>query len=443
MSDEKRQAEPSFLALVPFIVFVVFYVGLSIWARDFYRVPMIIAFVLADGVAFLQSRKVSLNTKMELYAKGMGELNIMIMCMIFILAGAFASVAKGMGAVDSAVLIARHLIPARFMLVGFFLMASFLSMAIGTSCGTIACLVPIAMGMVEPLGISPEMMLGTVIGGSMFGDNLSMISDTTIAATRTQGVEMKDKFWMNIRFIIPAAVICVVIYFACGSRDVASSELASITGSDLLHVIPYIVIIVLALAGMNVLAVLFLGILLASAIGLFTNGINFWDSLDLAGKGALGMSETLIIALLAGGLLYLIRWNGGIDYIMNIIRNTVKTQRGCEIGVCVLTALVNLFTANNTVAIVIAGPIAKELSDHYGCDGKRIASILDTSSCVVQGVIPYGAQVLSAVALAKAAGFSINSFGVLSQLFYPYLMGICLLVAITLHRSKNKTQANA
>lgn len=430
--------EPHFSALVPFFVFVVFYLGLSIAANDFYRVPMIIAFIIASAFSFFMSRNETVNKKMEIFAQGMGELNIMIMCMIFILAGIFASLASGMKAVDSAVNIARHLIPANYMIVGFFLISSFLSMAIGTSCGTITCLVPIAMGLVKSLGISPEMMLGAVVGGAMFGDNLSMISDTTIAATRTQCVEMKDKFYTNVKIILPGAVLCVLFYILRGNGNNAMEQMAlpAIQIVDYLRVLPYIAILVLALVGMNVMMLLFLGIILAGIIGICCGSVTFWDCLDFAGKGALGMAETLIIALLAGGLLHIIRYNGGIAYIMQAIRKAVKTPRDCELGVFILVSLVNLFTANNTVAIVIAGPLAKELSDHYGCSGKRIAAILDTASCFVQGIIPYGAQVLIAVSLAKAADFTVSSWGLLANLYYPYLMALLVLGSIIFGNKK-------
>jgi len=431
--DTEQYREPRFKALIPFFVFLVFYLGLSVWARDFYKVPMPIAFLVASATALLLDHKRKLMDKVEIYAKGMGDTNIMIMCLIFILAGAFAATAKGMGAVDSAVLIARNLIPENLLLTGIFLVSCFISLAIGTSCGTIAALTPIAAGLIGPMQISPSLMLGAVIGGSMFGDNMSMISDTTIAATRTQQVAMRDKFFMNLRMILPAAFITILIYLFSGRSGIAQ-EIPPVGWKNLLMVLPYVLILVCALLGMNVMALLFFGTVLSAGIGIFSGEFDFWNALGMIGKGTLGMSETLIVAILAGGLLRIIRHNGGIGYLMLRIENRIRGKRGCEFGVCLLVSVINLFTANNTVAIVIAGPIAKELSQKYGCDPKRIASILDTASCVIQGIIPYGAQILIAVGVAKTAGITLSSLSVIESLYYPYFLAFALLFSIFVRR---------
>ena len=429
---------PRPLALIPFFVFVVFYVGLSVWANDFYKIPMPIAFLVASAAGLLMDHRRPLMDKVEIYARGMGESNIMIMCLIFILAGSFAAVAKGMGAVDSAVVIARNMIPAQLLLTGIFLVSCFISLAIGTSCGTIAALTPIAVGLTGSMKLDPALMLGAVVGGSMFGDNMSMISDTTIAATRTQGVAMRDKFLMNLKMILPAALAALVVYLCSGKPGIAQPA-DPVRWKDLLNVLPYVLILVSALCGMNVMALLFAGTVLAGVLGIVSGSFSFWTFLDTAGKGALGMSETLIVAILAGGLLGIVRHNGGIGYLLKKIESHIAGQRGCELGVFLLVSTVNLFTANNTVAIVISGPIAREFSRKYGCDPRRIASILDTASCVVQGLIPYGAQILIALGVARTAGVRVSSFALIGSLYYPLLLLLALLLSILIKRRAPKT----
>lgn len=427
------EREARWQALLPFGIFVVFYVGLSILANDFYKISMPVAFLVASAAGLLMDHRRPLSQKVDIYARGMGDSNIMIMCLIFILAGSFASVAKGMGAVDSAVVIARNLIPARLILTGIFLVSCFISLAIGTSCGTIAALTPIAAGLIGPMKIDPTLMIGAVVGGAMFGDNMSMISDTTIAATRTQDVAMRDKFIMNFRMILPAALICIVIYLVTGKPG-ALQTVPPAGWKDVLNILPYVLVLVCALCGMNVMALLFFGTVLAGVTGIFNGSFTFWTFLDATGKGALGMSETLIVAILAGGLLSIVRHNGGIGFLMKKIEAGITGQRGCEFGVLLLTSAVNLFTANNTVAIVIAGPIAREFAEKYHCDPRRIASILDTSSCVVQGLIPYGAQILIALGIAKTAGITVSSFGLVGSLYYPILLAVVLLGSILFSR---------
>lgn len=431
--DAIQGREPRFKALVPFFIFLVFYFGLSVWAGDFYRVPMPTAFLTASAAALLLDRKRKLAEKVEIYARGMGNPDIMIMCLIFILAGAFAASAKAMGAVDSAVSIARYLIPGKLLVAGIFIVSCFISLAIGSGCGTIAALTPIAAGLINASGVSPAIMIGAVIGGAMFGDNMSMISDTTIAATRTQQVPMHDKFFTNLRMILPAALATVLIYVFSGHPGTFHSVPAP-GWKDILTVLPYVLVLVCALAGMNVMALLFCGTILTSAIGILSGSFNFWKALGTIGEGTLGMSETLIVAILAGGLLRMIRHNGGIDYLMLKIEKRIHSARGCEFGVFLLTSLINLFTANNTVAIVIAGPVAREFSLKYGCSPKRIASILDTASCAVQGLIPYGAQVLIAVGVAKTAGIALFSLSVIQSLYYPFFLAVAVLISIFFSR---------
>ncbi len=428
---------PRFGALVPFLVFMAFYLGLSLWAGDFYRTPMPVAFLVASAVAMLLNHRETLANRVEVFARGMGETNIMIMCLIFILSGAFATIAKGMGAVDAAVLIARHLLPSHLMVIGMFVVSCFISTSIGTSCGTIAALSPIGLGLCGPLGIAPAMILGAIVGGAMFGDNLSIISDTTIAATRTQGVMMRDKFLANLPIVIPAFILTLAIYLATrGSSATAEpTALDPLTWRHWVQVIPYLLILVCAVCGMNVMMLLFCGTVFAFAIGALTDRLSFWSGLDLIGKGCLGMSETLIVAILAGGLLKVIRYNGGIDYLLTLIEKPIRHARSCEFGIMLLVAVINLFTANNTVAIVIAGPIAKALSDRYNCSPRRIAAILDTASCVVQGAIPYGAQILIAVGLAGAAGAKVAPTALIANLYYPLFLVVSLVANIVLTRA--------
>ena len=424
--------EPRLRALFPFFVFVIFYVGLSLLSGNFYSVPMPVAFLVASATALLLDRKTPFADRAERYARDMGDSNIMLMCMIFILAGMFAATAKAMGAVDSTVLLARHLIPGKFLLAGFFIMSCFISLAVGTSCGTIAALTPIAAGLVKVTGISPVMMFGAVIGGAMFGDNMSMISDTTIAATRTQNVAMRDKFLMNLKIALPAAAVTLALYCFIGRTEAAAASLEPLAGRHILAVAPYFFVLIGALAGINVMALLFLGTVMAASIGILSGSLTPAAALADAGKGTLNMSETLIVAILAGGLLGAIRHNGGIEYLLRRVERSVSGVRGGELGIAFLVGAVNLFTANNTVAIVIAGPIARELSLKYHCDPRRAAGILDAASCVVQGIIPYGAQILIALGIARDAGLELSSLRLVGSLYYPFCLGAFLLLGILL-----------
>ena len=427
---------PRARALIPFLVFAAFYLGLSLWAHDFYRVPIIIAFLVASAMALVFGRERPFAERVDRYARGMGETNIMLMCLIFILSGAFATVAKGSGAVDSAVALAQAAIPAKLMLAGLFVVSCLISLGIGTSCGTIAAVTPIAAGLTGPMGLSPALTVGAVVGGAMFGDNLSMISDTTIAATRTQGIGMKEKFRANIGIALPAALAAVAVYCCVGGQGAAAPAVRALTGQDVVLVLPYVLILVLALLGLNVMLLLFAGTVLAASIGVLCGRFTFWGALDLLGKGTLGMSETLIVAILAGGLLATIRANGGIAWVMKSTARLVRGPRSCEFAVGLLTVAVNLFTANNTVAIVVAGPVAKEFSDRCKASPARIASVLDTTSCVTQGLIPYGAQLLMAVGLAKEGGLAIGSFQLIGALYYPLFLAVAVAGAILFFRPR-------
>ncbi|MBQ8755420.1 MAG: Na+/H+ antiporter NhaC family protein, partial [Lentisphaeria bacterium] len=345
MEKNRVEESPRLSSLMPLGVFVVFYLGLSICKHDFYGVSLPVAFIVASAAALLQNGRRTLSEKVDIFARSMGDGNIMIMCLVFILAGMFAATAKAAGSVEAAVLIARHLIPENLILLGVFLVSCVISLAIGTSCGTIAALTPIALGLVSGSALSPAMMVGAVIGGAMFGDNMSMISDTTIAATRTQNVEMRDKFLMNIKMVLPAAVAAVIFYIAAGRAGAGASALAPVTWREIVNIVPYIVILIGALIGFNVMALLFGGTVLAAVLGIVSGVLEPWKALQVAGDGSLGMSETLIVALLSGGLLGVIRANGGIEFLLKKISLMVKSRRGCEFGVALLVSVVNLFTA--------------------------------------------------------------------------------------------------
>ena len=352
------------------------------------------------------------------------------MVFIFILAGIFAQVAKSMGAVEATVNLGLTVIPSNILVAGIFVISAFIAISLGTSMGTIAAVAPIAVEIAAKTGLATPLIVGAVVGGAMFGDNLSMISDTTIAATKTQGCEMKDKFKTNFKVVLPAAIIAIIVYIVLGNgAQVASASY----DYNLIKVIPYLGILVAALLGVNVIMVLTGGIVLASGIGFLTNSLTVNTFLDSVSSGISGMSETIIIALLIGGIVNVVKENGGIDFILNLITSRIKTKTGAELGIGALVGIVDACTANNTIAIVTVGPIAKNISNKYGLESTRIAGILDMFSCAMQGVIPYGAQLLSAAAIA-----SVSPIEIMKYLFYPYLMGICAVIFITVFKSRSK-----
>lgn len=429
--ETKPWREESFKALIPFIVFVIFYFGFSVLTQDFSKVPMTVAFIISSAAALILNHKEKLNKKIEIFALGMGNKDIMIMCLIFILAGAFTATAQAVGGVDAAVEIAQYFIPAKFMVSGLFVISALISLAVGTSCGTIAAIVPIATALSVTLGFNPAVVIGATIGGAMFGDNLSLISDTTIASTRTQNVEMRDKMLCNLKIVILPAIICVLLYTLPVFTAVSSHATNfTVNFSSYIKIIPYILLLILGVCGINVMFLLLAGTILNIIIGLSFNIFNIWDAFSVMGDGTVSMANTLIVALLAGGLLCMVRYNGGISFIIKKTQKWIKGKKSCEFGITFLVGIINLFTANNTVAIITAGPIAKELSKKYNVDSKRTASLLDTTSCCVQGMIPYGAQILIATSLASS--IAISSFSIMKGLFYPVLMGIGLLISLML-----------
>ena len=417
-------------ALVPFVVFVVFYFGFALITRDFYRVPMTVAFLLSSAAALCLNRREKLSRKIELFAFGMGHRDIMIMCLVFVLAGAFTATAKAVGSVEAAVTVAKAFIPSQFMLSGLFVTACLISLAMGTSCGTIAAMVPIAVSLSQSLGLDAHFAAGSVVGGAMFGDNLSLISDTTIAATRTQGVEMRDKMLCNLKIVALPALCCVVLY----ALPIFSISDGAVVGSSVLtlerwiKVLPYVFLFTLGLFGQNVMWLLFAGTVLNLIIGCTYGNFSLLDAFTIIGDGTTEMAPTLIISLLAGGLLALVRYNGGIEFVIRATERWIKSRCTCELGICFLTGMMNLFTANNTIAIITSGQLAKELGRRYGVTPKRIASLLDTTSCVVQGIIPYGAQILIATGLSSAV--QLSAFDIVRGSFYPPLMMAGLLWSI-------------
>lgn len=426
--------ESSFKAIIPFIVFIVFYFGFSLWTKDFSKIPMTVAFLISSCTALTLNHKEKLNKKIELFALGMGNKDIMIMCLVFILAGAFTASAKAVGGVEAAVMIAQHFIPGQFMVLGLFIISALISLSIGTSCGTIAAIIPIAVTISQSFGINPSFVLGATVGGAMFGDNMSLISDTKIAASRTQNVEMRDEMLANLKIITVPAILCILLYtlpiFASANSVVTQGTLSF---DNYVKISPYILLLILGISGVNVMFLLFFGTILNVIIGLSYGMFGIFDAFGYIGDGTISMATTLIVAMLAGGLLLLVRYNGGITYIIKETGRWIKDKRTCEVGICFLVGMINLFTANNTVAIITSGSIAKELSAEHNISPVRTASLLDTTSCAVQGLIPYGAQILIATSLAASIGAS--SFTILKGMFYPVLMSLGLLVSVL--RTKN------
>ena len=409
-------------ALSPLLVFIVLYLVTSIVARDFYKVPITVAFMVASIYAVASSGKMPLQKRIESYSRGAASGNLMMMLWIFVLAGAFANAAKEMGCIDATVNLTLHLLPAEMLLAGVFLAACFISLSIGTSVGTIVALVPIAAGLANGTGTSTALMTAIVVGGAFFGDNLSFISDTTIAATQTQGCRLSDKFRVNLFIAAPAALIIFIIYLLMGENIQTPKQIPDF---ELLKVFPYLIVLAVAVFGMNVMAVLTIGILLTGIIGMIGGSFDVYGWFGAMGDGIKGMGELIIITMMAGGLLEIIRMNGGIDYIIKKLTTHVNGRRGAELAIAALVTLTNVCTANNTVAIITVGGIAKQIGDRYGVDNRKCASILDTFSCFTQGIIPYGAQMLIAAGLAE-----LNPIEILPYLYYPLVLGLMALAAI-------------
>ena len=413
---KETSVKPSGLALLPILVFLVLFIGTGVITNDFYAMPAVVGFLMALGVAFFQTKGKTFNEKITIVAKGVGDDNIITMCLIFLAAGAFSGAVSAAGGVDSTVNLGLSLLPPQIAVIGLFVIGCFISISMGTSMGTIAALAPIAAGISEKTDFSMAICIGAVVSGAMFGDNLSMISDTTIAAVKTQGCEMRDKFKRNFFIVLPAAIATVIVlFFITGGGDF---EIAEGLSYNLLQVIPYILVLVAALAGINVFVVLITGTVLSVLVGLCTGSL---------APSAIFSSIACISAL--------VKENGGFAFILEKIHNRIHTYKGAEFGITALISLVDIATANNTIAIVISGPIAKEISEDYGIESTRSASLLDIFASVFQGIIPYGAQLLSAASLT-----GLTSFDIMPYLFYPYFMGVCGIISILLPRKKKNGQ---
>lgn len=427
--------KPSALALLPIGVFLVIYIGAGIVFNDFYSMPAIVAFLIALAVAFIQNKNYTFNDKMSEIAKGLADENIITMCLIFLAAGAFSGTISAAGGVSSTVNLGLSFMPGNIAIVGLFIIGCFISISMGTSVGTISSLAPIAIGISEKTGINTALCLGAVVSGAMFGDNLSMISDTTIAATKTQGCELKDKFKTNFFVVLPAAIVTIILLF------IFASNTGNTTTTDLdyniLQVIPYIVVLVGALIGLNVFVVLISGTVLSIIMGLITGTLSGIEIFTSMGNGITAMYDITVISIIVSCIGTLVKNNGGIDWILNFIKSKVKGKRGAKVGIATLVAGVDAATANNTIAIIMAAPIAKEISQEYGITPKETASLLDISASVIQGILPYGAQLLYASAATASLATPLSGFAIAPYVFYPMLMAVCAIIWILLPQ-KNK-----
>ncbi len=412
------------IALSPLGVFIVLYLVTSIIAGDFYKVPITVAFMVSSIYAVIIHGGRPLRERIDIFSRGAATGQMMLMIWIFVLAGAFANSAKMMGSIDATVNLTLSLLPPQMLLAGLFVAACFISISIGTSVGTIVALTPIAAGVAQQTGTDVALMTAVVVGGSLFGDNLSFISDTTIVATSSQGCRLSDKFRVNSFIVVPAAIVILIVYIFMGSGISAPQHIADV---QWVKVIPYLAVLITAIFGMNVMAVLTLGIILTGTIGLLTGSFDIFGWMKSMGDGIIGMGELIIITMMAGGMLELIKQQGGIDFIIRRMTRHIHGKRGAELSIGALVAMVDICTANNTVAIITVGGIAKQIGDKYGVDNKKAASILDTFSCAVQGVIPYGAQLLMAAGLA-----SLNPVNIIPYLYYPMAIGIAAFLSIFL-----------
>ena len=420
------------LALSPLFLLIVLIVAFTVYSVDSSHqdtsLSLTVAFMISSIYAVAISGGMPVRKRVDTYSKGAGANNLMLMLWIYVLAGSFAASAKAMGAVDATVNLALSILPASMILPGLFLAACFISVSIGTSVGTVVALVPIAAGLAHSMDANVGMMTAIIVGGAYFGDNLSFISDTTVVATQTQNCKMSDKFKVNSMIVVPAAVLVLIAYSVMGIGLQAPTHISEV---EYMKVLPYLIVLITAIAGMNVMAVLTLGTLLCGAIGIGSHLIGASGSYDLfgwfsaMGNGIIGMGELIIIAMMAGGMLEIIRENGGIDFIINKITAHVNSKRGAELSIAALVSMVNICTANNTVAILTVGNISKKIGDRFGVDNRKAASILDTFSCMVQGLIPYGVQMLLAAGLA-----TLSPMDILPYLYYPLAIGVAALLAI-------------
>ncbi|WP_036819241.1 Na+/H+ antiporter NhaC family protein [Pontibacillus yanchengensis] len=419
------------IALLPFIVFLATFLLAGIITGDFYQVSMLIPAVIAAILSLTISRKTSLSSRVEQFAQGAGHPDIMIMVMIFLLSGAFSSVANGIGSVDATVNFALTYLPQNMIIVGIFIIGSFISLAMGTSVGTISALAPIAVGISGETELPTAITVATVVGGAMFGDNLSIISDTTIAAVRTQKTEMKDKFKTNFFIVLPAAFITISILFIL---TLGSSSAVTADSFEWINILPYLGVLIAALLGANVLGVLLGGILLAGIIGVTTADYSIMNFIEQITSGMTGMAELILLTIILGGIVTMIQNNGGIQFILNVLTRGVRSKKGAEASIAGLVSTTNLATANNTIAIITTGQLAKQISDDYEIDSRKSASLLDIFSCTIQGLIPYGAQLLTAAQFGE-----ISPLAIIPYSFYPMLIALMGIIAISTSFPRFKT----
>lgn len=440
--EQNKSNNGNFIALLPIGVFIVLYLGLGITfeyvmdiSMGFYNIPIVVAFLVALFVACLQNPKVKFDDKLDIMAKGLGDKNIITMILIFLVAGVFVGVV-GRSSAESVAYCLLSVIPAEYAVIVLFVVSSFVSLAMGTSVGTITLIVPISIAVANGSGFGVPLCLGAVVGGAMFGDNLSFISDTTIAACNGQGCAMKDKFKENFWIAFPAAIVTIVILFV---KSMGTDVNESITNDyNLIQVIPYILVLIGGIAGINVFVVLLIGIISGIIIMLTTGNIGVVELISSMGSGASGMFETSMVAILVSAICALIHENGGFVALLNLIKKVFKGNKGGQLGMGLLVGAMDIATANNTVAIVMANPIAKEMSDTYDISSKKAASILDTFSCIFQGIIPYGAQMLVAISAAAEMGADVSAFDIIPNLFYPYMLLVSSLIFIFFVPSKKK-----
>ena len=418
-------------ALSPILFFLVVYLLAGVLGGDFYQMPISVAFMFTAIYAVIIMRDIPLDERIGIFSRGAGKSELLLMIWIFVLAGAFAASAQAMGAIDATVQLTLQLLPPKMLMAGLFVAACFISLSIGTSVGTIVALTPIAAGIAESTGASVPLIVGVVVGGAYFGDNLSFISDTTIVATRTQGCRMSDKFRVNSQIVVPAAALVLLAYIIMGTKIHAPQAVQSM---DMIKVLPYVVVLVTAVCGVNVMVVLIVGILLSGIIGIGGGYYNLLEWMSHMGRGIMSMSELIIVTLLAGGLMELMRAGGGIDYLISSLTRRIRGRRGAELTIAGLVALTNVCTANNTIAILTVGPIAKDISDRFGVDPRKSASLLDTFSCLAQALIPYGAQILMAAGLAH-----LSPLDIIPCLYYPFVMGLFALLSILFRWPRLKT----
>lgn len=426
MRNEIKKGNP--FALLPLAVFLVLFLGSGIISGDFYKLPALVAFIIAAGVALLFNRKVTLEEKLNVFCKGAGDSNIITMVIIFLLAGAFSGVAKATGGVDATVNLSLSILPSNLIVTGLFVIGCFISVSMGTSVGTIAALAPIGLGIAERTSIPVALVIGAVVGGAMFGDNLSIISDTTIAAVRTQGCELKDKFKMNFFIVLPAAIITAILLTVVTSGY--NINLGQNYEYEIIKVVPYLLVLIGALCGVNVFVLLGSGVLFAGVVGLATSTFDIYGLIEAASNGISGMYELSLLSIIIGGVVELIKYNGGIDYVLYFITSKINSKKGAEFGIAALVSVIDLCTANNTIAIVAAGPLAKNISEEYGIDKRKSASILDIFSSCWQGIIPYGGQLLTAAGIA-----GISPVEIIPYLYYPGLMFVCGVISIAFSKS--------